>query len=56
MKKAIVGLSALVVVLLVTGASPAILLLLACPVMMMFMMRGMNHDNMNHRMDHDKEK
>ena len=28
---------------LVAGASPLFLLLLACPVMMMFMMRGMGH-------------
>ena len=59
------GLGVLAVTLLLTGASPVILLLLACPVMMMFMMRGMDHGNMNHgkmdhrmdhRMDHDEER
>ncbi len=50
------GLVALAVVLLLTGASPIVLLLLACPVMMMFMMHGMDHGNTRHEMDHDKEK
>lgn len=38
------GLGILAIILLLTGASPLILLLLACPVMMVFMMRGMDHD------------
>ena len=50
------GLGILAVVLLMTGASPAILLLLACPLMMMFMMHGMDHGNTRHEMDHDKER
>ena len=50
------GLGALAIVLLLTGASPVVLLLLACPVMMMFMMHGMDHGNTRHEMGHDKEK
>lgn len=47
---------ALAAVLLLTGASPLILLLLACPVMMMFMVHGVDHGDTRHEVDHDKEK
>lgn len=56
MTKMVFGLAALAAVLLLTGASPLLLLLLVCPVMMMFMMKGMDHGNTRHDMDHDKEK
>lgn len=37
------GLGIFATVLLVSGASPVILLLLLCPAMMIFMMHGMDH-------------
>jgi type III secretory pathway component EscV len=38
----------LVVGLLFAGVPPIFLLLLACPLMMIFMMRGMGHGGTNH--------
>ena len=48
MIKPLLAVGAIAVILLVSRVSPVILLLLACPVMMIFMMRGMNHGGMNH--------
>jgi hypothetical protein len=47
------ALGALVVVLLIAGVSPVYLLVLACPVSMMFMMKGMGHGS-NHSSEHSK--
>ena len=61
MIKPLLGVGAIAGVLLVSGVSPVFLLVLACPVMMIFMMRGMNHGGMNHGgmnhggMNHTKE-
>jgi hypothetical protein len=56
MIKPLLGVGAIAAILLVSGVPPVLLLVLACPVMMIFMMRGMNHGTMNHRMDYEKEK
>jgi hypothetical protein len=40
--------------LLIAGVSPLYLLLLACPLSMMFMMHGMGHNSTNHR-EHSAE-
>ncbi|MBI3429656.1 MAG: DUF2933 domain-containing protein [Actinobacteria bacterium] len=40
--------------LFVGNISPLFLLLLACPIMMVFMMRGMDHGKDGHSMDHSK--
>lgn len=57
MKREQVPLYAIAAVVLVgglifAGVSPIFLLLLACPLMMIFMMRGMDHGGTNH--DHDE--
>lgn len=43
MTKPLVAVGAIAVILLIAGVTPALLLLLVCPVMMIFMMRGMDH-------------
>jgi Protein of unknown function (DUF2933) len=54
------GLGALAVILVMAGLPPVTLLLLACPVSMMFMMHGMGHGSSHpsgHSVtEHDKEK
>ena len=45
-----------VIGLIYAGVPPIFLLLLACPLMMIFMMRAMDHGGMNHgRMNHDRD-
>jgi len=44
MTKPLIAVGAIAIILLISGVSPALLLLLACPVMMLFMMRGMDHN------------
>ncbi len=43
MAKPLVAIGTIAIILLIAGVSPALLLLLVCPVMMIFMMRGMDH-------------
>jgi hypothetical protein len=62
-EKKVLYLGALTIVaigLLIAGVSPLYLLVLACPVSMMFMMHGMSHRSTNHGEkvagDHNKER
>ncbi len=54
MTKPLFVVAAIAIALLIAGVSPPLLLVLVCPVMMVFMMRGMDHNK--EKMDHNKEK